>query len=159
MITNVVGRHHRNGSRLAKRNARTVDTRTIACVHHSIHPSMNVIALLRQHAAALLLIEKQDRTLGETIMNGRLYGRRCVSAPDVRRVPRSFELPIFPAVKQQEESVAHRVNSLAFASPSIASCAGRIIQPISREHERLAQRPHVGITGIIITIHSKISLR
>src|ERR1035437_6601291 len=60
MIANVVGRHHGDSIRLAKRNARTVHARTIASAHHAIDPGMNVGALLGQHAAALLLIEKED---------------------------------------------------------------------------------------------------
>jgi hypothetical protein len=86
MIANVVGRHHRDALRLAKRNARTVHTGTIACAHHAIRPGMNVSALFSQHAPALLLIEKQDRAPGKAVTCGRLHRRCGVVASDLGRI-------------------------------------------------------------------------
>src|ERR1019366_4665324 len=83
MIANIVGRHHRDAIRLAKRNAGAIDTGTIASAHHAIHPGMNVSALFGQHAPALLLIEKQDRATGKAVTCGRLHRRCGVAASDL----------------------------------------------------------------------------
>src|SRR5450755_2497734 len=117
---------------------------------------MDVSSLLRQHASALLLIEKNNRAGAKTFAARGGCGSLRIRLAQLRSSPGTLELGVESAIEQQQESKSRGRDCASLSRPRVVVFAGWIVQPVSGEGKRLAQSLQVGIAGIAVAVEAEI---
>src|SRR5579871_1360727 len=102
ILANVVGGHDCHLARLAKGNAGAIHAGAISAAYHAVRPGVNVGALLGQHAATLLLIEKENRATRKSFALCRLYCRCGIACTQAASISGGFDLRVFTTVEEQQ---------------------------------------------------------
>lgn len=156
VVANVFGGYDRDGAGFAKRNAGAVNSGSVSRASHAVSPRVDVGTLLGQHAATLLLVEEYGCAPGKALPLRRLYGCCSITCSNADSISRGLQLRVFPAVEQQQKSVARHLDRLAPAPPAVLIFTRRIVQPVAGEREGFPQSNHRCIAGIIVAIHAEV---
>src|SRR5580698_491750 len=124
---------------------------------YRVYPPEEVSALLRQHPAALLLIEKQDHPGCKPLPLSCGDGVRGVGPAERRRIL-AGKLGIQPPVEEDHEAETISLEDGAFAYPAIALVAGRVVQPIAGIGKAAVQRRQQVVAGILISVEAEVGL-
>lgn len=154
VLADVIGGHY--VVIIFRGDAGAINSGAMARCCNRIHPRIDVGFLFWQHASALLLIEKDNSSRGEAFTAGRGGGGMPIAGPKISSIRDRLQFCIQPSVEQHQKSKSRSIDRLAFANPAIRLFSGRIVQPISRERESLAQRMKTIVARIFVAIKTKV---
>ena len=146
-------------SLVARGHAGTINSRTESGADNAIYPGVDVALLLREHAPALLLIQKDQSASSKALSSSCPRRLRGVSCPYSFGISDALQCGIKPPVKQDEETKSRGLNRCAMTSPTVRRFSRRIIQPISTVRKSLPQSFEIGVAGILIAIKTEIGSR
>src|SRR5579864_2389791 len=156
ILANVFGGNYRYSVSLGRGNSRTVDACAKSAGIHTIDPGIEVGLLLREHAAAFLLVEKDERSLWKSFSMRGNDGSGGIGAAQCGGVAGFAQFCVQTAIEEHKESESGLLDCVPLAHPRVVGRARRHIQPIARERESSAQTGQIGIAGILVAIESKI---
>jgi hypothetical protein len=143
--------------RVRRNHPRTINSRAEPRGDDSIHPGKDISLLLRQHAPALLHIQKNDRAGTKAFAPRGSCGRMRVRAPQPFRIRHGLQLGIKPPIEQNEKPESRGFHRRSVPAPRIRALSRRIIEPVPRVRKSLPQGLEVGVTRIGIAVKTKIS--
>ncbi len=146
-------------SLVARGHAGTINSRTQSGTDNSIYPGVDVGLLLREHAPALLLIQKDQSANSKALSSSCPRRHRGISCPYSLRIGNAFQFGIKSPVKQDQKTKTRRLNRCAMTSPTVRRFSRRIIQPIAAVGKSLPQSFEIGVAGVFIAIKTEISNR
>src|SRR5579864_6398005 len=138
-------------------NSGTINPGTKSRRGNAVNPSVNVGFLLRQHASALLLVEKNNSVSRKTFPPcGCDCGAR-VGLSQACRVGYGFQLRVEPPIEQHQKSESRGLDRGPMSGPAVGLRPGSIVQPVSGIRESLFQSLKIGVAGIIVAIEAEVS--
>ena len=154
MLPDVIGSH--DIAVVTCGDTRTIDASAESGAGNGVHPGIDICLLLREHAPALLLIEKDDGSRGEAFAaRGGRSGMR-IGLTKHHRVRHSFEFSVQASVKEHEKPESGGFDGGAVATPAIRLFAGRIVEPVAGVGESLVQGFEVGVAGVGIAVEAEV---
>src|SRR5580698_1339432 len=94
---------------------------------HAINPGIDIGFLLRQHASALLLVEKDDGVSGESLAVCSGDSGSRVGFAECSGAGNSFQIGIQPAIEQQQKSESRSFQFRALPDPCVRARAWRAV--------------------------------
>ena len=152
-LPNIVGGH--DVAVIRGRNAGAIDPCTKSFDNDAVDPRINVSLLLGQHAAALLLVEKNYGGGRESLAPCGCGRASRIRFSQPRGIRHGFQLLIQPPIEQHEKSESRGFDCGPVAPPAIGGSPRGIVQPVSCVSKSLAKSFEISVAGIVVTIEAK----
>src|ERR1700722_1379667 len=156
VLANVFRRDH--VAIVRRSDPRTINTRAKSRGSDAIDPGVNVGLLFRQHAAALLLVEKNNDRAWKSLAPCSRSGSLRVRSPEASCVCAGFQLGVEPPVEEHKKSESGGLDGGAMTGPSVGRRSRRIVQPVSGVRKRLMKSLEISIARITIAVEAEVGM-
>ena len=137
-------------------HARAINSCLISRSRDSVYPRIDVSLLFRQHAPALFLIEKDNRSPRKSFSACCPSGQQRVGSTQSLCVGHRLQFGVQPSIEQDEKTKSDCLDRRPMSCPVVRRSTRRIIQPVSAVRKSLSQNLQVRVAGIFIAIKPEV---